>query len=558
MRYLSRLASEQFPSIRSAPRSVEAYGASIPVPTDGWFTETNLATMPATQAITLDNWFPQPGWVELRRDRIEHCDTGTFEPVETIAPWNGQASKRLFAASGDRIFDVTTDVPSTEVAGLNSARWQTVNFATTGNTYLCMVNGVDDPRWFDGTSWFVPALVIAGGAFAINQIIGINASKNRLWYIFEGSATVGYGDLDSFQGDVSLFDLGPLFSRGGYLMAMASWSPDGGAGPDVYAAFISSEGQAAIYVGTDPDDPTQWSLKGVYNVGEPIGRRCLYEMGADVALICLDGVLPLSQAMIYEAASRQKISLTKNIQSAMNEAARLYRNNFGWQLISYSRGTRVYLNIPVAENVEQQQFVMNTLNGAWCRFTGIPANCWEIFNEDVFCGGNDGIVYEADRSGLYERTESIRFDMECAFNYFGNRGRNKKWTMVRPIYTTDGSVNPGIAVNTDFQRDAIISVPTSPATTGTSLWDSSIWDSGDVWDSGELRTITPWTAVTALGYCASIRLVVDLVHPEPNLRAGRWGVGHWGVARWGMTRDGAEVDLRVNGFDTTYERGGYV
>jgi hypothetical protein len=43
---------------------------------------------------------------------------------------------------------------------------------------------------------------------------------------------------------------------------------------DDYAAFITSEGQVAVYSGADPASSTTWSLVGVFDIGAPIGRRC--------------------------------------------------------------------------------------------------------------------------------------------------------------------------------------------------------------------------------------------------------------------------------------------
>ncbi len=107
---------------------------------------------------------------------------------------------------------------------------------------------------------------------------------------------------------------------------------------------------------------------------------------------------------------------------------------------------------------------MNTITGAWCQWTGINANCWEVLNDVPYFGSNDGIVYQADYgSGDYVGSLDlpITATVQTAFNYFESRGHLKRWTMVRPILTTDGSVVPGIGLNIDFGTGAPISVPTA-------------------------------------------------------------------------------------------------
>lgn len=510
-------------------RQIEAQGASVPPPIEGWDAISPISAMSPKRAVRLINWFPQPSWVEVRKGFVEHCDTGSGLPVETLADYQGVASRELFAASGTVIYNVTTDTPSTSVTGLGNARFQFINFATTGGNFLYMVNGADDPQYYNGAAW--AAAVITG--ITATDIIGVNAHKNRLWFVLTDSSTAAYLSTDSIQGAAKEFPLGGIFTQGGHLQAIGTWSVDAGDGPDDYAVFVSSRGQVAIYKGSDPDNaPEDWALVGVFNMGAPLGRRCLTKVGSDVAIICVDGVVPLSKVMIFERAAVPKISLTANIQRVMNESARLYGDNFGWQLISYPRGTRAILNVPISENSEQQQYVMNTLNGAWCQFTGMDANCWALLNDNPYFGGNTGVVYQADEGGA-DLDQVMTADMMTAYNYFGQRGNLKRWTMCRPLITTDNLINPGIAFNVDFQTDAEVSVSETEAS-AASLWDVALWDEG-LWSG--TTTTTTWTSVAGLGYCASIRVVVDLVGPQTGF---------------------GEIILQINGFDLLFEPGAFV
>lgn len=528
------------------PRPKVARGASIPAPVGGWDAISPIANMPPDRAVVLDNWFPQPDWVELRKGFVRHVDLMSGAPVETVAAYEGASTDDLFAVSGGKIYLATATPASTAVSGLANSRFQFTNFATTGGNFLYMVNGADDPQYFDGTTWAVAAITGVSGS----DLITVTPHKARLWFSINGTSDAAYLDVDSIQGPATVFPIGGNWSMGGYLMQIASWSLDGGNGPDDYIAFISSRGQVSVYSGTDPN--TDFTLVGTYSMGSPIGRRCITKVSADIAIICIDGVVPLSKALIFDRAAVAQVTLTKNIQRVMNQSARDYKDNFGWQIIGYPRGTRAVLNVPVSENGEQQQYVMNTLSGAWCRFTGMNGSCWEVYQDNLYFGGNDGVVYEADRSGTdYGRRLSA--NMMTAFNYYGKRGNQKRWTMCRPQLTTDNQVNPGLAFNVDFQDFAPISVASTPSSQ-TALWDIALWDVG-LW-AGQVVTQSNWTSVTGLGYCASIRMAIDIDSP---VAAGGavWGVGLWGVNKWTYS-DGAEVVLRVNGFDLSMEDGSIV
>ena len=136
-----------------------------------------------------------------------------------------------------------------------------------------------------------------------------------------------------------------------------------------------------------------------------------------------------------------------------------------WRYVRYDHASGVVdVRYYEAEGENQDQFVMNTLTGAWCQFTGINANCWEILNDVPYFGGNDGNVYQWDY-GAGDYIDSLDYPItatvQTAFNYFESRGHLKRWTMVRPILTTDGSVTPGVGLNIDFGTDAPISIPST-------------------------------------------------------------------------------------------------
>lgn len=522
MRYTALLQRQ----VQSKGFGVVSRGASLPAPVEGWDALSPLSAMPPQRAVALDNMFPQPGYIELRRGHAGHSDTASGEPVESLMAYNGAGTGNLKAAADGTIWDVTSAAAAvSEITGLASDRWQHVNFTTIdGLNFLWICNGADASRRWDGAAW---ATNVISGGIAGSDAVHVAVFKSRLWLVVNGSLNPWYLGVGAVQGAATEFPLQGVFRQGGTLQAIGTWSLDAGAGPDDIIAFVSSRGEVAVYSGIDP--AADFTLKGVYQVGPPIGRRCLTQVGGDLMLISIDGVLPLSQALVVERGVQQGVSITRLIQPVMNQSARNSGANFGWQLLSYPRGTRAVLNVPVQEGNLQRQYVMNTVTGAWCQFLGQEANCWETFNDRLFFGGNDGVAYEADIGGN-DNGAPIEWDLRMAFNYFIARGKLKNWTMCRPLLFTDGLVETGLAINVDFGVDAPISI-SATVEAPAAQWDIAVWDV-DLWPL-EGRVVADWQTVTGIGYCASVRIAGSLMSDN-------------------------EAILQVNGFDLLMENGAMV
>lgn len=521
----------------AAPQT--AQGSSFPAPVGGWDAMNPLANMPPQNAVQLVNFFPQPGYVELRRGHLVHCDTGTGLPVESVMGYQGTgtSSQVLFAASDGDIFDVTTSpAVITTKTGLSTSRIQHTMFSSGGGNVLWCCTGGDVPFYYNGTAWVNTAITgITSGT--PSDIIQVIPYRSRLWGVLKDTTIAVYLGVQAITGAAAQFDVGPVFPRGGYLQAIQTWGTDVNNGPNEFIAFISSYGDVAMYLITDPTTAAGIQYMGTSQIGSPIGRRCGCRVGSDSALITIDGVIPLSKIINYDRAAIQNQALTANIRTAMTEAAQRQSEFFGWQLVSYARNTMAILNVPVATNEVQDQFVMNTVTGAWCRFTGQNANCWEVFDNFAYFGGNDGVVRLADvASG--DQDQTLEADMQTAFNYYGLRGMLKQWQFIRPLITINTAfpTTPFIGINVDFATNAVLSPiqfnPSAPVAiwnNPATLWDSAQWP-GDVQSSD-------WASINGLGYCASVRMTVSIPW-EVNLETPR--------------------TLRFNSFDVTFEGGGFI
>jgi hypothetical protein len=452
--------------------------------------------MPPNDAPILTNWVPTPTTCTVRNGYTQYA-TGLVSQVETVASFVGTTSSKLIAAAGTNIYDVTSGgtVGAPVQTGLSNARWQFVNYANTGGSYLYLVNGADAPRYWDGTTWTNAAIT---GVTPAN-LIHINLHKNRVWFVEKNSLNAWYLATSAIAGAATKFDLTGVVQQGGYLVAMGTWTIDAGYGVDDYAVFITSKGEVLVYKGSDPADATTWGLIGDFQIGAPIGRRCFLKYQGDLLIICQDGLYPMSGAL-QSSRTNPKVALSYKIQYAMSQAVSTYGGNFGWEVFQFPKQNLLWVNVPVAEGSTQQQYVMTTINKSWCNFKGWSANCWELFNDDPYFGGN-GFVGRA-WNGLADNGTDIQTDALQAFNYFGSEAL-KRFTMMRPFLLTNGSPAVLGSLNIDFSlADTTAALTFSPIAYAT--WDNGIWDSS-VW-GGDLNLSSQWQGAQGVGNTAAIRI----------------------------------------------------
>jgi hypothetical protein len=491
-----------------APRRGQASRTvSVSAPIGGWNARDSIAQMPPEDAVILTNWFPTPSTVVLRQGSTNWA-TGLGNQVNSIMPYNPAGGPgKLFAAAGGSVFDVTSAgaVGSPVISSLSSDKWKYANFATSAGPFLGMVNGSDGYYVYNGTSW----QQVTSGSSPIS-ITGVDPTTlsdvvmfaQRLFFIQKGSLNVYYLPVSSVGGAATLFPMQSLFPRGGQLIAMGVWTVDGGYGMQDYLCFVTSEGEIAVYQGTDPSQATTWSKVGVYQVGNPMGNRCFMKYGGDLLYIGKDGLGPISRLLASSRVNTQ-VDLSYKIQTAISAATSAYASNFGWDLVLHPTANALILNVPIGLG-QQQQYVMNTITGAWSNFTGWPANCWARFNDAIYYGGN-GVVVHAWTTANDDNGGQIVAEALPAFNYFGT-SQLKEWTMVRPIFQSSGTPGVSLGLNVDFDTTAPTSTPSFSGQSGA-LWDQALWDQAQ-W-GGSQQMIKNWQTVAGVGYAAAMHMKVS-------------------------------------------------
>lgn len=488
------MASTNVVPLRSRPQPVKAVTASIPSPVGGWNARDALGEMDEKDAVTMTNMFPSTTNV-IARFGYTQFSTGLPAQTNTLIDYDGGTTSKLKAISGTAVYDVTAGgaVGAAELTGLTNSKWQYVNVTTPAGSFIEMCNGADSVYTYDGTSWVDRSAAITG--VTSSTLIGINVHKNRVWFVQSGTLKAWYLPVQSITGAAQPLDLSAFCPHGGYLMAMGTWTIDAGYGVDDMAVFITSSGDCLVFRGTDPSSATTWALVGVWWLGSPIGRRCMVKYKGDLVIITQDGLVPLSGAL-QSSRLNPRVALTDKIQFAVSASVSQYSTNYGWQVMPFPKENMLVLNVPVSQS-SQQQYVMNTITGAWCNWTGMGANCWELHNDDIYFGGN-GFVGKA-WNGNADAGTAINWSCLQAYNYFGERGRQKRFSMFRPTIQFTGAPTVYGNMAVDFDQTAPASQLAMITGVG-GLWDTATWD-GSVW--GGYTINRSWQGAAGVGYCAA-------------------------------------------------------
>lgn len=490
-------------AVRRPIQKTTAHVASLPPPVGGWNARDALANMSPMDAVTLTNMFPGVSSCDLRGGCTAHA-TGMTGLIETLMVYNGGAVSSMFAMDATHsIFDVTATgaVGAPVVTGLTNSRWEFANITTAGGSFMYAVNGIDKPLLYDGSAWTV---IDALSTPAITGVTTTNLSnvllfKNRMWFIEKNTLKAWYLPTLSVGGAAQSLDLSAVATQGGYLVDMIAWTVDGGYGVDDNLAFITNKGEVIVYRGTDPASAATWTAMGVWQIGAPIGKRCMLKWGGDSLILTLDGLMPMAQSL-QSSRLDPRVALTDKIQGAISLATATYQASFGWEIFYFPKFNAIWLNVPIGIG-QQQQYVMNTITGAWCNFTNWFANCWALLN-DLPYFGQSGTVYVAWDQTYSDNGSDIQTSAVQAFNYFEMRGIEKYFTRARPNINTTGSpaILIGLAIDYDLTDN------TSPVTFAPSpigLWDIALWDVG-LWGQG-LTLSSNWQGVSGIGYCAGVQ-----------------------------------------------------
>lgn len=505
-------------SQRAYQRASQPTTQPVPLgaPLGGWNTRDPIEAMQPTDAVVLDNWYPDVAGVLVRKGSAIYYDLLTATPVYSLMSYQAGSIGRFLAASSGTIWDISTvNTALTPLkAGFASDVWQSTNI----NSKLIMVNGADPAQSYDGT-----AITAAGFTGTTDsEFVDCGTFHNRIFLWKAAVSGFWYGGVNAVTGAVTFFDFSSVAPDGGNLVTVQPFSYDGGQGINAFTAFLLDSGELLLYQGTDPDNASNWSLIGRYVVGLPVDRRAICRQGGDLYWTTSEDYQKLSVliAALAQGTVPPLSKATGAVLTAVNSGSTL----FGWDAIYYPRGRKLIFNVPETDGTFSQH-VLNTATNAWARFRGMNAYCWAVHNGKPYFGTATGTIMEADigSTDVTGRTlspwdtspwDTTPWSTPVASPIMANAQQAwtilesvqmKRMALARPIISSLGTVNFGFGIGFDYV-DPLVATATV-VQPSSSKWDISPWDTTP-W-GGRRKSDADWQVTSGIGTAISISINVN-------------------------------------------------
>ena len=484
---------------------IPAQAYSFRAPIRGLTLSENIAEPQPGGARILDNWICTTNRIVARAGTSEHVALPTA--VKSLFTYRAGTFDTFFGATDDTIYDITTTTEAASVTGQTSGVYSAQQFGTAGGDYLYAVNGSDSAQLFDGASWAVVDGVspIAITGVDTSTLSHVWSYANRLFFVEKGTKTAWYLPIDSLGGAAQEFSLAGIFKRGGALSFGATWSMDAGDGLDDKCVFVSTEGEIAVYSGTNPGAATDWALSGVYYISKPLGPKATMQAGGDLLIATETGIVPISAAIQKDIGALETVAITRNITPYWQDQLEIIGNN-EYEIVKWPSLSLMVVSQPGDQ--KKTCLVANLKTGAWSRFTGLDTSCLGFYDNSGFFGAQNGKVYRM-QSGGSDDGEIYTAVYVGMHEHMGYQDLQKMVGQAKTTFESRSEVMPSLTMLRDY--DLEISGPPSvpPEAPGISLWDVSQWDVG-TWNGGtETRISACWESIGRSGHVASPEVQVS-------------------------------------------------
>ena len=418
-----------------------------------------LDNMQPQYAFQMDNIIPDVDGDRVRKGYININETATSELIPIL-----RGSDRYMI--GTHITDLTVYdedwVVKQTKSGFSSDYWASADFTDgAGVVHTILANGFDTPQDFT-TSLSDVGYTLTG----FDNLDCPLSFKNRLYFISD-NWQIAYSGVQSISGQLTAFDMGSYFKKGGKLLSIANWTQDAGNGADDLLVLISTEGEVLIYSGTSPESD-DWRMIGTFSITKPVGKRCWTQLGADLIIITQRGYFPLSSVLSDLRANRvmlnQKIDGITKGRDFTKRWEIHYRPSTNWLIVNAPSDTGIY---------SYEQHVCNLNTNAWCRFVGMDANSWAVVGDDLFfCNGSG--IWQAD-VGNTDDGMSVTFCIQKAYNNFGTPLKKQLMRVVPHYYSASNETIYKKIISDFGQGKNRVFVNREDSGVST-YWDTAIWD----------------------------------------------------------------------------------
>lgn len=486
-------------------------------------------------------------------------DTIPTDPVVTDQTSGLYVSEQMGTAGGDYMYAVNGDDPAllydgtdwfeiTDEATYGLAYDAETGAFTVGQTVSGGTSGASATivRVIDnGTTGVLWVKAITSGPFADNETItdgatgsatsdipagvstiqsititGVDTSllsfvkvfANRLWFVEDGTLDVWYLPVDSLGGAATKFSFKGIFGKGGRILFLATWSSDSGDGLDDRFVVVTSEGEAVVYVGTDPSAAATWQKVGLFRLPKPLGRKAVLRTGGDLAIATDEGIIPFSQVVQKDPSALSLSAVSAAIEPDWKREASA-RVSFEWEMHKWAEKNMAVVTQPRDnDNQTHQCLVVNLETGAWARYTGWDVHVAGYYDGFLYFGSKTGKVYQMEVSGSDDGSPYTGFAVG-QFDHLEAPDLYKTVHDVRAIfraaatftYKLSGSVN--YVIEEPSAPNANLDPPTEAA---AAVWDVGLWDES-IWDEGGenlFEVKTHWRSINRGGYSFAFQLQI--------------------------------------------------
>jgi len=328
--------------------------------------------------------------------------------------------------------------------------------------------------------------------------------KNAIYFLRKDSLSFYYLPVDSIGGTATQVSLAGVLTIGGKLMIGQGWSLDTGQGGGLseQCAFISDEGEVAIYQGLSPAPNQGWSLVGIYRIGSLLGDKAWVRAGADLLISTSIGMVSLAQAIQRDVAAIAPQAVSYPIHDAWVDALNR-RGMTDWQAIIWPEGQMIAVAPPnIIGGDKPVMYVVNANTMAWCRFTNWDALCFCVFQGNLYFGSGNGQVFQANVSGFDNGTPYTGAYIPL-FDDLGSPSSKKVPKMGRAVLRSLSNVDDSLVFKSDYDV-SLSDPPNAGMVSGSSVWGSAVWGTA-VWGAITDTVIDQnWQSLGGTGYACSV------------------------------------------------------
>jgi hypothetical protein len=505
------------------PATVKRLNAQIrhvSAPVKGLALQSKLSTGDPLTATILRNFVIEDDRIISRAGYVLETTCAGAQMVHCLIPYYGDVPSML-AATNHTLCRISDGAAIK--SGFLSDDWDWTSFANLGDAkYTVLCNGVDGVWSWSGGSLGASIVkeTITAPASATwiipDQFQIVLSHMNRLWFADNTNLAVYYLPLQQKAGEVKYLPLNSLFKRGGSIRAMYTWTLEGGVGTNDQLVIFTTNGEAAVYSGVDPD--SDFNLVGIYRFDTPMSKHSVINYGGDLYVLVATGVVPLSTMMRAEQDNLGQVD--RNVISIfLAESTKSYTRP-GWQLFFNPSSARLIANMPTGAAGEFRQMIRHMPRPVWSEWSHVPATCWGWIEPYLYFGMMNGQVHRMHPSLLNDAGQPIPVDVQGAWSLYGTPAI-KQFKMIQPYLTTDGDLRPLIDIKVDYDFSPPINQPDISFGLPGAEWDLATWDE-DYWAGDDARAVKLWNGVSAIGRVGAPRLQANLMNCQ--LAVNGWDV----------------------------------